>query len=339
MWRNTVVRDFVSWLCVRNRKIPSREQCGFYGLDLYSLHASIDAVLRYLERVDPPAAERARERYSCFEATGGDDPQAYGFAVSRGYGETCEDDVIRQLAELRHCADDYRAHDSAAADDDFFWAEQNARLVANAERYYRAMFRGRASSWNLRDTHMAETLDAVIARLERDGERARVCVWAHNSHLGDARATAMGRGGEINVGQLVRQRYGREACLVGFTTYTGTVTAAHDWDEPAGRRDVRPGLDGSVESLFHGLEIPNFLLDLRDRAVADALGDQRIERAIGVIYRPETERMSHYFGVDLPRQFDLVVHLDETTALKPLERTRGWEAGESEIPETYPSAL
>jgi erythromycin esterase-like protein len=339
MWRNTVVRDFVSWLRARNLKLPPREHCSFHGLDLYSLHASIDAVLRYLEHVDPAAAERARERYSCFEAVGGDDPQAYGYHASRGIAEPCEDDVVRQLAELRHCADEYRAQDGAVAADDFFSAEQNARLVANAERYYRAMFRGRVSSWNLRDTHMAETLDAVIARLEQEGERARVCVWAHNSHLGDARATAMGRGGEPNVGQLVRQRYGKEACLVGFTTYTGTVTAAHDWDEPAGRRDVQPGLAGSVESLFHRLEIPNFLLDLRAPAIRAELADDRLERAIGVIYRPETERMSHYFEVSLPRQFDLVIHFDETTALKPLERLALWEAGEGEVPETYPSAL
>ena len=337
MWRNTVVRDFVSWLRARNVKLPERERCGFYGLDLYSLHASIDAVLRYLESVDPPAAERARERYSCFEAVGSDDPQAYGYVASRGMTESCEDDVVRQLAELRHCADEYRARDGAVAEDDFFSAEQNARLVANAERYYRAMFRGRVSSWNLRDTHMAETLDAVIARLEQDGDRARACVWAHNSHLGDARATAMGRGGELNVGQLVRQQYGGEACLVGFTTFTGTVTAAHDWDEPARRHAVRPGLAGSVESLFHRLDVPNFLLDLREPRVMGALDDERLERAIGVIYRPETERMSHYFEVDLPRQFDLVIHLDETRALKPLERQAAWET--SEVPETYPSAL
>jgi erythromycin esterase-like protein len=247
--------------------------------------------------------------------------------------------VVRQLAELRHCADDYRALDAAAGEDDFFSAEQNARLVANAEQYYRSMFRGRVSSWNLRDTHMAETLDAVVARLEQDGERARVCVWAHNSHLGDARATAMGRAGELNVGQLVRERYGREACLVGFTTYSGTVTATHDWDEPARRREVRPGLPGSVEALFHRIEPPRFLLDLRTPAVRSALDDDLLERAIGVIYRPETERMSHYFEANLARQFDLVVHVDETSALKPLERMAAWESGAAEVPETFPSAL
>jgi erythromycin esterase-like protein len=337
MWRNTVVIEFVRWLREWNMARPMERRCAFAGLDLYSLHASIEAVLRYLERVDPKAAERARGRYSCFEMTGTDDPQAYGFAVSRNYAEPCEDDVVRQLAELRHCADSYRAAGDQASADDFFSAEQNARLVANAEQYYRSMFRGRASSWNLRDTHMVETLEAVVNRLQREREAGCVAVWAHNSHLGDARATQMGRGGELNVGQLVRQRYGDQSVLVGFTTFTGTVTAAHDWDEPAERRWVRPGLAGGVEALMHRVGEPRFLLDLRTPAVAKALHERRIERAIGVIYRPETERMSHYFEVDLPRQFDLLVHLDETRALEPLERVASWEA--EEPPETYPSGL
>jgi erythromycin esterase-like protein len=337
MWRNTVMRAFVAWLRDHNAELAPAERCGVYGLDLYSLHASIDAVLRYLERVDPPAAERARERYSCIEMVGGDDPQAYGYVASRNPAEACEDEVVRQLVELRRRAAEYTARSGDASDDDFFSAEQNARLVANAERYYRAMFRGRVSSWNLRDTHMTDTLDAVVARLERGGARARVCVWAHNSHLGDARATAMGRGGEINVGQLVRERYGRESCLLGFTTYTGSVTAAHDWDEPAQRRYVRPGLAGSAESLMHRVGIPNLLLDLREAATRAALEEPRIERAIGVIYRPETERMSHYFDAYLPGQFDLLVHLNETRALEPLERTPVWEKGE--LPETYPFAV
>lgn len=334
MWRNTVVRSFVAWLRDHNAARSPSERCGMYGLDLYSLHASIDAVLRYLERVDPPAAERARERYSCFEVVGGDDPQAYGYVASRGAIETCEDDVIRQLAELRHCADDYTSRDGFRADEEFFSAEQNARLVANAERYYRSMFRGHISSWNLRDTHMVETLDAVVDRLERDGERAKVCVWAHNSHLGDARATQMGKGGELNVGQLVRDHYGDDACLIGFSTYTGTVTAAHDWDRPADRRTVRHGLAGSVEALLHRTGLSRFLLDLREPQLRRALSEPRIERAIGVIYRPETERMSHYFEVELPKQFDLFIHLDETTALEPLDRTERWDKGE--LPETYP---
>ena len=337
MWRNTVVRQFVAWLRRWNDARDERARSGFYGLDLYSLHASIHAVLEYLERVDPGAARRARERYSCFEHAGGDDPQAYGFAASRELVESCEDDVVRQLAELRHCADEYAASGGTFGADDFFSAEQNARLVANAERYYRAMFHRRMSSWNLRDTHMVETLDAVVEHLEREGERARLCVWAHNSHLGDARATQMGRAGELNVGQLVRQRYGDDACLVGFTTHAGTVTAAHDWDEPAHRRTVRTGLAGSTEALFHRVGIANFLLDLRDEAVRKAFDEPRLERAIGVIYRPETERQSHYFHVDLPAQFDVVIHLDETHALEPLERGHVWDHGEP--PETYPFAV
>ena len=337
MWRNTVVRQFVAWLRRWNDARDERARSGFYGLDLYSLHASIHAVLEYLERVDPGAARRARERYSCFEHAGGDDPQAYGFAASRELVESCEADVVRQLAELRHCADEYSASGGTFGADDFFSAEQNARLVANAERYYRAMFHGRMSSWNLRDTHMVETLDAVVEHLEREGERARLCVWAHNSHLGDARATQMGRAGELNVGQLVRQRYGDDACLVGFTTHAGTVTAAHDWDEPAHRRTVRTGLAGSTEALFHRVGIANFLLDLRDEAVQGAFDEPRLERAIGVIYRPETERQSHYFHVDLPAQFDVVIHLDETHALEPLERGHVWDHGEP--PETYPFAV
>jgi erythromycin esterase-like protein len=337
MWRNTVVRDFVTWLRGWNDAHEAQARCGFYGLDLYSLHSSIDAVLRYLERVDPGAARRARERYSCFDHVGGDDPQAYGFAASRSLIESCEADVVRQLAELQHCADEYAAKGGALGEDDFFSAEQNARLVADAERYYRSMFHERVSSWNLRDTHMVETLDAVVAHLERGGSEAKLCVWAHNSHLGDARATQMGRSGEINVGQLARERYRDATCLVGFTTYTGSVTAAHDWDEPAHRRIVRPGLAGSVESLFHRVGDPRFLLDLRETVVRDTLSPSRLERAIGVIYRPETERHSHYFDVELSRQFDVVIHLDETRALEPLERGAVWDHGEP--PETFPFAV
>jgi erythromycin esterase-like protein len=337
MWRNTVMRDFVRWLRRWNDVHERDTRCGIYGLDLYSLHASIDSVLRYLERVDPKAATRARERYSCFDAVNGTDPQAYGFAASRELIEPCEDEVVKQLLELRHCADEYASSGGAFGEDDFFSAEQNARLVANAERYYRTMFHGRHSSWNLRDTHMVETLEAITHFLERGGEKARVVVWAHNSHLGDARATQMGRSGELNVGQLVRDRFGDEACLIGFTTYGGTVTAAHDWDEPAERRIVRPGLAGSTEALFHRVGIPSFLLDLRVECVQDAFDEPRLERAIGVIYRPETERHSHYFLADLPAQFDLVLHLDQTRALEPLERSAGWEQGEP--PETYPFAV
>lgn len=243
MWRNDDVLDFVGWLRAHNDAQAPRARVGFYGLDLYSLHASMAAVLAYLRVVDPEAAARATQRYACFDHFGGD-PQVYGRATTRGLRASCEREVIAQLVELRAAAADYARRDGRVAADDLFFAEQNARLVRNAERYYRAMFAGRVASWNLRDAHMAETLDALV-RFLAASERAagdggpRVVVWAHNSHLGDARATQMGASGELNLGQLVRQRHGDDAVLVGFTTHAGSVTAASDWDEPAERLRVR----------------------------------------------------------------------------------------------------
>ncbi|MDQ5851250.1 MAG: erythromycin esterase family protein [Chloroflexota bacterium] len=338
MWRNADVLDFVGWLRAHNDALPpNMPRIGFYGLDLYSLGASIEAVIDYLDKVDPEAAKRARDRYACFEHFG-EDPQAYGYAASRGAAESCEAEVVNQLVDLQRRVAEYVQQDGRVAEDEYFYAEQNARLAKNAEEYYRSLFQGRVSSWNLRDQHMAETLDALLAHLDRQGGHTKVVVWAHNSHLGDARATEMGEGGELNVGQLVRERYGRDAVLVGFSTYSGTVTAASDWGEAPERKRVRPALQGSYESLFHDAELPRFLLLLRDGGdVAAGLRGPRLERAIGVIYRPETERWSHYFHARLPEQFDAVLHFDQTRAVEPLERTGGWETGEP--PETYPSAL
>ncbi|HEY8226034.1 MAG TPA: erythromycin esterase family protein [Pyrinomonadaceae bacterium] len=338
MWRNTVVLDFVEWLRDYNASLPQgKTPVGFYGLDLYSLYTSIEAILTYLKKVDPAAAERARHRYSCFEHFA-EDTQAYGYAANFGITESCERDVIEQLIELRRRAADYASRDGRVAQDEFFFAEQNARLVLNAERYYRTMFRGRVESWNLRDRHMAETLDSLVTHLNTQGQHAKVAVWEHNSHLGDARATYMADYGELNVGQLVRERYGPEAVLVGFTTYTGTVTAASDWDGPAERKRVRPALPNSYEASFHDVTAPNFLLPLRDVGpAAIAVRDPRLERAIGVIYLPQTERQSHYFEARLADQFDAVIHLDETHALEPLERQALWESGEP--PETFPTGV
>src|SRR6266436_6345383 len=264
MWRNTVVLEFVEWLLDYNSSLPTNAtKVGFYGLDLYSLYTSIEAVLGYLSKIDPDAARRARYRYSCFEHFA-EDTQAYGYAANFGIEESCEREVIEQLIELRRRAADYASRDGRVAQDEFLFAEQNARLVLNAERYYRTMFRGRVESWNLRDSHMAETLDALVTHLNSQGQQAKVAVWEHNSHLGDARATYMADQGELNVGQLVRERYGPEAVLVGFTTYAGTVTAASDWDGPAERKRVRPALENSYEALFHEAKIPNFLLPFRD---------------------------------------------------------------------------
>jgi erythromycin esterase-like protein len=334
MWRNTIVRDFVDWLRAHNARLSGgAARTGFYGLDLYSLYASIEAVVGYLDKVDPAAAARARYRYGCLEHFG-EDSQQYGYAASFDLSASCEKEVIEQLVELQRRADRYAHLDGRVAEDEYFYAEQNARLAKNAEEYYRTMFHGRVSSWNLRDRHMVETLDALVPHLDRHGGRTKVVVWAHNSHLGDARATQMGDAGEWNVGQLVRERHATETVLVGLTTDHGTVTAASDWDGPAERKRVRPGLPGSVEALFHETSIPRFFLPLQGGEGATILQERRIERAIGVIYRPETERLSHYFDARLPAQFDAVLHFDETRALEPLEPTEGWQSGEA--PETYP---
>jgi erythromycin esterase-like protein len=335
MWRNTDVVEFVEWLRQHNDALASNTpKTGFYGLDLYSLHASMEAVLQYLEKIDPPAAGRVRERYACFDHFG-DDVRRYGLLTTAGVAEGCRDEVINVLLDLQRRAAAYAQRDGRAAQDEFFDTEQNARLVRNAEAYYRSMFLSDVSSWNLRDRHMVETLDALVAYLERrDGRPAKVVVWAHNSHLGDARATDMGQRGELNVGQLVRQRHGSAALLVGFSTHRGTVTAASNWDGPAERKRVRPALAGSYEATFHDTQVTRFLLRCRDGEAAEALSDPRLERAIGVIYRPDTERYSHYFHARLSEQFDAVLHFDETKAVEPLERTAEWEAGE--VPETFP---
>jgi erythromycin esterase-like protein len=335
MWRNRDVVEFLGWLHAYNASQTAGSHTGFYGLDLYSLHTSIEAVLTYLRSVDPPAAERARYRYGCFEDFG-EDTQAYGYAASAGLSASCEDDVIAQLLELRRRAAEYASRDGRIAADEYFFAEQNARLVRNAEEYYRAMFGGRVLSWNLRDTHMMETLEALLRHVQQTSDHARAVIWAHNSHLGDARATYMGDSGQLNLGQLVRQRYGGEARLIGFTTHAGTVTAASNWDEPAQRKRVRPSLPDSYERLFHDVGVPRFLLLLDNRDVRPVLSTPRLERAIGVIYRPETERISHYFRAYLPEQFDAVLHIDETRALEPLET---WSIDEADLPETYPTAL
>ena len=330
MWRNTDVLDFVGWLRDWNDGLPEgAPKVGFYGLDLDSLHASMEAVVAYLDDVEPDAAQRARARYACFDHFG-NDPSRYAYSTGSGRAESCEDDVVAELRELQRLAAEAASRDGRDLGDHFY-AEQNARLVVDAERYYRAVFRGGPESWNLRDRHMAETLERLTEYVRRAHGEARTAVWAHNSHVGDARATQMTARGELNLGQLVRERHGALAFVVGFTTYTGTVTAASDWGLPAERKHVRPALPGSWERLFHLQEAPSFLVD------SIRLGGRRPERAIGVVYRPETERVSHYFDATLAEQFDAVIHVDETHAVEPLERTSEWEEGE--LPDTYPWAV
>jgi erythromycin esterase-like protein len=335
MWRNTEVRDFVEWLREHNRALPASRQVGFYGMDLYSLFTSMGAVLGYLDRVDPEAAQRARSRYACFDHFA-EDSQAYGHAASFGMKPSCEDEVIQQLREMNRRAADLLAG-SREDRADVFYAQQNARLVRNAEEYYRTMFHGRVSSWNLRDNHMVETLQALEKHLGAAGGSPKMIVWAHNSHLGDASATEMGDLGEWNVGQLARDRWGEDAVLVGFSTHHGTVTAASEWDGAGERKRVRPGLEGSYEDLFHRLDVERFWLPLDQPELAQMLAQRRLQRAIGVIYQPRTERMSHYFHTRLPAQFDAMIHIDETRALEPLVAEPTWHAGEPA--ETFPSGL
>jgi len=346
MWRNTDVLDFIGWLRNWNDSVANHDrkglpltplQAGFYGLDLYSLNASIEAVLGYLRKNDPAAAKKIAERYGCFDHFDGD-TRRYGLLAGSGMSGDCEHEVIAALVELHGRKSNLLGRDGIKAADDFFNADQNARVVRDAEEYYRTMFRQGVSSWNIRDRHMMQTLLMLLEHLAQNHGRSKVVVWAHNSHLGNASATSMGARGEFNIGQLVREHFGMKALSVGFTTHHGTVTASSDWDGPAERKRVRPGLRGSYEELFHETGIPNFWLDCHaDPASSAFLRQTRLERAIGVIYRPDTELQSHYFRSSLPDQFDAILHYDETRAVEPLERTVEWTAGE--VDETYPSGL
>ncbi|HEY4441753.1 MAG TPA: erythromycin esterase family protein [Candidatus Elarobacter sp.] len=335
MWRNADVVDFIGWLRERNDRRSAPAKAGFYGLDLYSLHSSVQAVIGYLDRVDPDAARRARQYYGCFDDV--TDPQSYGYGVALGMTASCHDAVLRALTDLQRNAQSYLQLDGTVAEDEYFYAEQNARVARDAEEYYRVMLDRRESSWNLRDRHMFETLEALAAHLRRHRETDKIVVWAHNSHVGNARATEMSDRGEFNIGELVRRRHGDHAVLVGFTTHSGTVSAASDWDAPVERKRVLPALADSYEALFHRTGVPGFMLTFDDPRIRASCAGPLLERAIGVIYRPETERLSHYFRSRLPDQFDAVIHVDRTRAVEPLERTAGWEAGEA--PETYPSGL
>jgi protein-L-isoaspartate(D-aspartate) O-methyltransferase len=330
MWANHSVLDFARWLKSNNERITAhRDRVGFYGLDLYSLGSSIEVVLSYLEAVDPATAEVARVRYGCLTPWSRD-PALYGqVALTKRY-RSCENDVIAALRDLFKRRLEY----SSADGERYFDAEQNARLVANAERYYRTMYYAESNSWNQRDQHMFETLQSVLAYR---GPQSKAVIWEHNSHIGDARATEMSARGELNIGQLVRETYGNAAYSIGFGTDHGTVAAASEWGGPMEVKRVQPSHIDSYERLCHEVPTDNFLLPLcrplrqvtRDRLLAE-----RLERAIGVIYRPDTELQSHYFYASLPRQFDEFIWFDETRAVKPLTResTRG-------MPDTFPFGL
>jgi protein-L-isoaspartate(D-aspartate) O-methyltransferase len=330
MWRNEEVDGFVRWLRAHNAARDRPHMAGFYGLDLYNLGGSMRAVIDYLDDVDPQAAAVARERYGCLQPWS-KNPQSYGrMAITRGYAQ-CEQPVVQMLRELLQKRMEYIAEDG----DEFLDAAANARLVTNAEAYYRVMYHGAAESWNLRDTHMFETLCQI---LDAKGQDAKAIVWAHNSHIGDASHTEMGQvRAELNIGQLCRERFGQDAVLIGLGTHVGTVAAASDWDEPMEIKQVRPSLPDSYERVSHDAGVPRFLLDLREgknEAAREALRPSRLERFIGVIYRPETERWSHYSECSLPGQFDAWLWFDETRAVTPLPATQ--QPGEDE---TYPFGL
>ncbi len=329
MWANRQVRACVDWIKSYNDSLAdSARHVGIYGLDLYSLHRSIASVLRYLDDVDPAAARVARHRYGCLEPWQ-QDPAAYGAAVLSGRYQACEKDVVDMLTDMIR----NRARLADKDPERLFDAVRNADLVAHAEEYYRVMYYGSATSWNLRDQHMFETLEAV---LRHRGTAARAVVWAHNSHLGDAEWTEMSARGEYNIGQLARNRFGEDAYLVGFGTDHGTVAAASDWGGPLEIKRVRPAHERSYERVCHESGVRAFLLPLRTghAALRRELGAERLERAIGVIYRPETELQSHYFKAVLPRQFDEWIWFDETRAVDPLP-----VAEREGMPETYPFAV
>jgi protein-L-isoaspartate(D-aspartate) O-methyltransferase len=330
MWRNTDVAAFTSWLKRHNEGLGQEEMAGFYGLDLYNLGGSIRAVIDYLDDVDPEAAKVARERYGCLQPYARN-PQGYGrMAMTRGYAQ-CEQPVVQMLRELLQKRSEYVGEDG----DEYLDAAANARLVKNAEAYYRVMYHGAAESWNLRDTHMFETLCQL---LEAKGPEAKAVVWAHNSHIGNAAATEMGQiRDELNIGQLCKEKFGQQARLIGFGTHTGTVAAATDWDDPMEVKKVKPSLPESYERMSHDSGVERFLLDLRedqDGRIIEPLMEPRLERFIGVIYRPETERWSHYSQAVLPNQFDAWVWFDETEAVTPLPGKQ--LPGEDE---TYPFGL
>jgi protein-L-isoaspartate(D-aspartate) O-methyltransferase len=329
MWRNNEVRSFVDWLHANNRDRKPENRVAIYGLDLYSLYTSIRSVLKYLDEVDPDTATIARHRYGCLTPWQGD-PATYGHAALTGTYRTCEKEVVRMLQDILNKQNAYAAHDGER----FMDAMQNARLVTDAERYYRVMYYGSRASWNLRDNHMFETLKSLLAF---HGPDAKAIVWAHNSHVGDAAATEMSARGEYNIGHLCRKEFGDNAYSIGFGTHSGTVAAASDWDGPMEVMAVTPSLRQSYEWLCHETGRPQFVLPLRGRSVAEVrekLAKPRLERAIGVIYRPETELASHYFQAALPAQFDEYIWFDETHAVTPLvtKELKG-------LPDTYPFGL
>lgn len=338
MWRNTVVLNFVTWLKEYNDSVKEqKEKIGFYGLDIYSLHSSISAVIESLEKIDSEAAQRARERYHCFDAFG-ENPETYAYETMLGIRSSCEQAVQEQFLELQSQAIESMKTKKSA---EFLYILQNARVVKNAEEYYRSLFLNRKnSSWNLRDGHMTETVELLSTYYDQLlGRPSKIIIWAHNSHIGDARATEMKERGEYNIGQLIREKYGSQVFLLGFTTYNGTVTAASNWGDAAEEKYVNPALPDSFEAMFHQVPCEQFFLSFASHNKnINLLGKEPLlHRAIGVVYKPKTERYSHYFYTHITQQYDAIIHLDRTTALVPLEKTQ--KNPIEELPETFPFGI
>jgi erythromycin esterase-like protein len=336
MWRNREFDKFIRWMREHNESRAYDRMCGFYGLDLYNLGGSMRAVMDFLEEKDPELARLAYKRYGCLEPWA-EEPQLYGRnALLEGYAR-CEVGVVQMLKDLLQKQVDCFGPEC----DEWLDAAANARLIKDAEAYYRVMYYGSADSWNLRDTHMFETLNMILGA---KGPQSKAIVWAHNSHIGNAAFTDMGQQrGELNVGQLSKERFGASARLIGLGTHTGTVAAADDWDAPMKVKRVNPSMPESYERLSHDSAVPSFVLDLRegeaDARLREELMEPRLERFIGVIYRPETERWSHYSNAILPRQFDAWLWFDETHAVTPLpgeQRPGEQPPGEED---TYPFGL
>ncbi len=322
MWRNSEFLRLVEWLNLHNSKEKTAHQVSLFGIDLYSLYRSMGEVIRYLERIDYASARHARELYSCFDHAGGD-PVRYGRLVRIEAQESCESAAIeaaKLLFSSKITKGDLRVHAGTLHEDELFYAQRHAELVRNAESYYRNLFSPVVNTWNVRDRHMASTVDHILKHLESRGRNPKIIVWAHNSHVGDDRATEMGKRGQWNIGQLLREMHPEKTFNLGFTTFEGTVMAAREWDEPPELRNVNPALPESFEGLFHRTGLNDFYLDLTRDSVREPLNESRLERAIGVIYAPETERFSHYFHARLAEQFDGVIHFDRTSAVDPLDR-------------------
>lgn len=344
MWRNEEVLKFIRWLYSYNHEYHLKTRTktrpvGFYGLDIYGINASINAVINYLQKVDHIAAKNARVRYSCLDHFV-KNPQAYGYGVKLNIIKSCEEKIIEQLVELRKNSYKYLKKNGFLAEDEYFCAEQNAKLVLKGEEYYRSLFNPAVSSWNLRDKQMFETIESLKKHLSNKlNKEAKIVVWAHNSHIGNASATEMSQVGEVNIGQLAKQNFANKSLLVGFSTSLGTVTAASDWDGPTENKKINRPFNGSYEEVFHHVNHKKFLLDLTaDNEAVDLLREGRLQRAIGVVYRPKTERYSHYFYSCLPEQFDFILHYDVTNAVKPLDAQQNWPIGD-DMDETYPSGL